>query len=218
MKKQSHWKEIRNTHFVTDADVLPADGNIKMCICIDAWKTDHDWEEGEVIAHVILSKHGDILVSYHDNLARVDEAAQAAIEEAKEMLRKHWHQERNPADYPTLTLEQLLKSTFCAEVVFLKELKPVPAEIIGEGKDNYQFMRKQTCYGPYWRLANTLERLAKTGVMDKADALEYIRKTQEMLVKEFAAITPPPEGKRYEFAGVGPENILMLRICDNQEV
>lgn len=86
-----YWQEIRNTHFVTDADLMPEDGDIAASISIDAWKTNYDWEEGEVIAHVILTLHGDILVSYHDPVARVNEAAQASIAEAKAELRKHWN-------------------------------------------------------------------------------------------------------------------------------
>lgn len=93
----NNWAEIRNEHFVTEADMMPDEGDILAAISIDAWKTDKDWEEGSVIAHVILSLHGDILVSYHDNVARLDASAQASIAEAKEHLRAYWN-EQNPSD------------------------------------------------------------------------------------------------------------------------
>lgn len=208
MEKRTHWKEIRNTHFVTEADITANEGDIFASICIDAWETEHDWEEGKVIAEVILSKHGDILVSYRDPLARVDEAAQAAIEEAKQQLRKYWEEQR---EEPEHTMARALEC-LGAEAVFLKKgQKPI------ESRNNawdgcYQFMRKeasQICYFLNFRL----RRLKGAGVMSENEVQEIMQKTYEKLVQEYAEVCPPPEGKHYEFAGLYCDE-PMLRIVD----
>lgn len=212
MEKRNHWKEIRNTHFVTEADITPNEGDIFASICIDAWETEHDWEEGKVIAEVILSKHGDILVSYRTPLARVDDAAQASIEDAKEQLRKYWMEEKFAM--PSRTLESLLRCRLGADVVFLQKLKPIPVNKREEHKGCYQFMRIKAG-SSYDQLVDTLTWLAHAGVILKDDAEEYITKIHEKLVQEFAGLYPPPEGKHYEFAGVHWADVPMLRIVDN---
>lgn len=52
-------------------------------ISIDAWRTESDSEQGEVIAAVLMSPHGDILVEWHDNSARYAVEISDAIAEAK---------------------------------------------------------------------------------------------------------------------------------------
>ena len=84
----SFWTEIRNDFFETE--FTPQDGDVLASVCIDAWKTPDPNEEGEVIAVVLLSKNGDILVDYRDGIARTDEDAQAAIKEAKNQLKEHF--------------------------------------------------------------------------------------------------------------------------------
>ena len=81
-----YWSEIRNDFFETSPDILPEEGDVLAKISIDAWKTADDNEEGTVIACVILSKRGDVLVDYRDGVARIDKMAQEAIGEAKERL------------------------------------------------------------------------------------------------------------------------------------
>lgn len=209
MEKRTHWKEIRNTHFVTEADITPNEGDIFASICIDAWETDHDWEEGQVIAEVILSKHGDLLVSYRNNLARVDDAAQAAIEDAKEQLRKYWEEQR---EKPNSTMAKTIEC-LGTETAFLKRgLKPI------ESRDKtwdgcYQFMRKdaaQVCANLFFRL----RRLKGAGVMSENEVQEFMQKIYVKLVQEYARVCPPPEGKHYEFAGLFCDD-LMLRIVDD---
>ena len=93
MEKQSYWKEIRNNHITSGNDLNFSEtlqGDIRAVCCIDAWKTDDDWEEGKVIARVAMTLRGDILVNYEDPKAQTDISAQEAIAEAKEKLRKHW--------------------------------------------------------------------------------------------------------------------------------
>lgn len=210
MEKRNHWKEIRNTHFVTQADISPNEGDIFASICIDAWETEHDWEEGKVIAEVILSKHGDILVSYRNPLARVDDAAQASIEEAKQQLRKYWEEQR---EKPIHTMARAIER-LGAEAVFLKKgLKPI------ESKNNawdgcYQFMRKEAskiCYFLNLRLVC----LEDAGVISQKEVHDLMHNIYNKLVQEFAEVCPPPEGKHYVFAGSYADE-PMLRIEDTK--
>lgn len=88
-----YWAEIRNNYFESGSDVdRNLEGDVLATTSIDAWKTMDDNEEGRVIARVLLSNHGDILVDYHDNVARVDTAAQAAIAEAKKELESYYRE------------------------------------------------------------------------------------------------------------------------------
>ena len=64
MKTKNHWAEIRTDY---EDDFFRR---------VDAWKTDDDNEEGEVIAQVDMLT-GRIV--YINLLARIDEAAQEAI-------------------------------------------------------------------------------------------------------------------------------------------
>jgi len=87
---KSFWKEIRNDYIEDENTNYPDDqeGDVKRLICIDAWKSDNDNENGEVIAKVILTTHNDLCVVYVDNLARTDEYAQQMINEAKEIIKQ----------------------------------------------------------------------------------------------------------------------------------
>lgn len=66
-KHMSKWSEIR-CDFINEDDGFWR---------VDAWLTDDDNEEGEVIAY-ISDENPDIVI-YHDNEARVDEYAQEII-------------------------------------------------------------------------------------------------------------------------------------------
>lgn len=87
-----YWAEIRNDFFESGTEILPEEGDVLATISIDAWKTEDENEEGCVIACVMLSKHGDVLVDYRDGVARIDEAAQEAIGEAKEQLWEYFEE------------------------------------------------------------------------------------------------------------------------------
>ena len=89
---------IRNDYFCSD--ILPEEGDVMASISIDGWKAGE--EVGAVIARVLLSKRGDVLVDYHDPLARIDEEAQQAISEAKEQL-KAYYQEKSPLEKGGIT-------------------------------------------------------------------------------------------------------------------
>lgn len=88
MNNKSYWSEVRNNYFETE--LLAEEGDTLARISIDAWRTPDENEEGSVIAHVILSKHGDVMVSYHDNIARTDPVAQEAIQDAKQQLNVYY--------------------------------------------------------------------------------------------------------------------------------
>lgn len=90
VSKDGYWAEIRNDFLESGADISAEDGDVLARISIDGWKTEEDWEEGAVIARVLLSKHGDVLVDYFDGVARIDRTAQEAIREAKEVLKEHF--------------------------------------------------------------------------------------------------------------------------------
>lgn len=83
----SRFAEIRNTYMYDNTDIPVEDGDIMCMIPIDTWESDDDNEEGKVVANVVLSKSGDILVVWNDNSARMDAGVKEAIDEAKEELR-----------------------------------------------------------------------------------------------------------------------------------
>ena len=61
-------------------------------ISIDGWKTSDDNEGGQVLADVLLSRHGDILVDYHDNGVRMDPVVDSHITDAKARLKEIWQE------------------------------------------------------------------------------------------------------------------------------
>lgn len=67
----SKWMKIRNDYYDED----------EHCICIDAWETAKDGEEGKIIAKVYKNK-----VEYIDDFARKDYYAQEKISEATKSL------------------------------------------------------------------------------------------------------------------------------------
>ena len=93
-----YWSEIQNDYFSTDMD--QKQGDMLATISIDAWHTGED--QGQVVANVLLSKHGDVLVDYHDYVAMHDDMAQKAIGEARDQLREYFqelrHSERGNPD------------------------------------------------------------------------------------------------------------------------
>lgn len=65
--KMSKWADIENNFY----------DDIEGCWCIDAWKTNLDDEEGEIIAKI----YDDGSIEYLDEEAKTDEFAQEMIEE-----------------------------------------------------------------------------------------------------------------------------------------
>lgn len=95
MEHNSPWSEIRNTYF--DTTIASNEGDAMAFISIDAWRSEDDAEQGSVIAQVALSKHGDVIVSYNDNLARKDEAAQESIQDAIRQLKEYYQEQKRTA-------------------------------------------------------------------------------------------------------------------------
>lgn len=69
-----------------------ASGPLLAAVSIDAWETGDDDEEGRVVANVLLSRHGDIIVDFHDNGVRMDQQVLEHIAEAKAELRRIWEE------------------------------------------------------------------------------------------------------------------------------
>lgn len=117
---RQYWAEIRNDYFEMGPDILPEEGDVLARVSIDAWKTEDDNEEGCVIACVMLSKHGDVLVDYRDPVARIDEAAQKEIKEAQGQLREYFAELQNKAK----SLDEVLDNAFVRD----SQLKAVDAD------------------------------------------------------------------------------------------
>lgn len=66
-------------------------------VSIDGWETGDDDEQGAVLANVILTIHGDIIVDFHDNGVRMNKQVLESIEEAKKKLQDIW-EEHNPEE------------------------------------------------------------------------------------------------------------------------
>ena len=60
------------------------------CVTIDGYRTDDDAEQGIVVANVILTTHGDIVVDWHDNIGLYDSDTLRIIEESKQTLKSVW--------------------------------------------------------------------------------------------------------------------------------
>lgn len=90
-----NYSEIRHDYIsgpAVDGYRGPEDQGLFARTTIDAWKSDDDDEPGEVLAVVIMSAHGDIIVDFHDNGCRMDKQVLEHIEEAKKELKKLWHE------------------------------------------------------------------------------------------------------------------------------
>lgn len=86
--KGSLWAEVRSDYFCTEISEI--EGDALAFVSIDGWKTADDNEQGEVLAKVALSKHGDIIVDFHNNGARFDPKTEEAIQGAKDQLQAYY--------------------------------------------------------------------------------------------------------------------------------
>lgn len=89
----SNYAEIRHDYIsgpAVEGYRRPEDQGLFAKITIDAWKSNDDNESGEVLAAVIMSVHGDIIVDFHDNGCRMDKQVLEHIEEAQKELKKLW--------------------------------------------------------------------------------------------------------------------------------
>lgn len=90
------YSEVRNDYIhgpaVEGCSVDPDEDGMLAAISIDAWKTANDNEPGETVASVILSRHGDIIVDWHNNSARMLRSVRTAIKEARQQLIELWNE------------------------------------------------------------------------------------------------------------------------------
>lgn len=111
-------------------------------ITIDGFPVDEDGE-GSVVAVVLLTKHGDIVVDWHENAYRMDTTVLNLIKESKEQLKKEyreskevikvqavWEFEADVADYDPkfVDLQGLAIDSTQRELVDLLEKKELSAE------------------------------------------------------------------------------------------
>lgn len=109
------YNEIRNDYMFGPAAGDGTDENnpgLLAGITIDGWTSDNDAEEGTVIAAVLLSRHGDIIVDWHDNGARLFRNVLQAIDEAKARLREIWSEKTAIPDGDLAALSDRLKALF----------------------------------------------------------------------------------------------------------
>lgn len=109
------YAEIRHDYISGPAfewGIHSAEDDLFARVSIDAWETDDDDEEGQVLAAVIMTKHGDLYVEYHDNGCRMNEQVLEAIDASKTQLRELWA-ERHPDPKPgtPLTKEEQTQLT-----------------------------------------------------------------------------------------------------------
>ena len=80
---------FENTYIQNENDLVYDNPDAIACITIDGYASkDDDDDEGEVIAELYLTKHGDIIISWHDNAYRSNDAMKEIIAENKKMLKK----------------------------------------------------------------------------------------------------------------------------------
>ena len=100
--------EIRNNYIfgpAVEANVN-YDDDLFAGITIDGWQTDDDDEQGCVIATVLMSKHRDLLVTWHDNSVRMDKTVNDVIQDAKRKLINLWDEHDSKTHSDTEKSEQ----------------------------------------------------------------------------------------------------------------
>lgn len=115
-RKKTMFAEIRNNYEtgpLFDGSSIDAEGYLGY-ISIDGWRTLDENEEGQVIAAVMLTPHGDIVVDWHDNGARLNENALTAITEAKVRLQSAYQdwQTEHRADHSLRDFTQETQSLY----------------------------------------------------------------------------------------------------------
>lgn len=104
----SYWSEITNDF--TETNLSPKDGDVLAVNYIDAWREGED--EGHVIAKVLLSKHGDVMVDYVDTIARTDVLAQEVIADSKAKIAEVFKARQNQHEQAPDACASLGKSIY----------------------------------------------------------------------------------------------------------
>lgn len=91
-----NFAEIRHDYIwgpaVENGASASACGDLLAAVSVDAWKTDSDDEEGMVLANVLLTTHGDIVVDFHDNGVRMHQPVLDHIQAARAELKRIWQE------------------------------------------------------------------------------------------------------------------------------
>jgi len=93
MSNLQTWTQVQNTYTRYTNEIYPEERDLLAATAIDAWKSHDPEESGKVIAEVLLSRSGDIIVSYHDQRARFDALVQEKIQETISQL-QHLYENR----------------------------------------------------------------------------------------------------------------------------
>ena len=104
----SYWSEITNDF--TETNPSPKDGDVLAINYIDAWREGE--EEGNVIAKVLLSKHGDVMVDYVEGIARFDDLAQEVIADSKAKIAEEFKTRQNQHEQAPDACASLGKSIY----------------------------------------------------------------------------------------------------------
>lgn len=104
----SYWSEIKNDF--TETNLSLKDGDVLAVNYIDAWREGE--EKGNVIAKVLLSKHGDVMVDYVDAIARNDDLAQEVIANSKAKIVEVFKARQNQHEQTPDACASLGKSIF----------------------------------------------------------------------------------------------------------
>ena len=135
------YAEIRNDHIwgpaVECGTAFTELGDMLAAVSIDGWLTDQDDEEGVVIANVILTKHGDVAVDFHDSGARSDEQVLLCIGEAKARLKDLWHEEKSYRSLHPKNRKQCVEYRTILKISDV-ELEQINKFLSAKTKDQYQ--------------------------------------------------------------------------------
>lgn len=104
----SYWSEIKNDF--TETNLSLKDGDVLAVNYIDAWREGED--EGHVIAKVLLSKHGDVMVDYIDVIARNDDLAQEVISDSKAKIAEEFKARQSQPEQTTDSCASLGSSIY----------------------------------------------------------------------------------------------------------
>lgn len=78
--------KFENSYLETEESFILDEGEAFAAISIDGYPANED-EDGEVVAKVWCTKHGDIIIDWHDNGYRLNAEVIELINKSKETLR-----------------------------------------------------------------------------------------------------------------------------------
>lgn len=79
---------FENTYIQSELELKYDNPDCLACVTIDGY--DDSEEIGRVIAEMYLTKHGDIVTSWHDNTYRLSDSAIEIVNESRQILEEIW--------------------------------------------------------------------------------------------------------------------------------